>query len=78
MENEDILDQQALFKERLNEMAREELEKQRRGFSYNTPNTSNEAPPPEDIDAKVIDSAAQTLTGQPATQKQEQPKEQPK
>jgi len=78
MENEDILEQQALFKERLNEMAREELEKQRRGFSYNTPNTSTEAPPPEDKDEKVIDSAAQVLTGKPKTQQQEQPTEQPK
>ena len=62
MENEDILEQQTILQERRKEMAQEELQKLKEGYSYNTPDSALNEPTPDDIDSKIVDKAEQVLT----------------
>ena len=73
MENEDILEQQSILQERRKEMAQEELQKLSSGETYNTPNTSIDAEPPEDIDAKVAEHAGKVKQEQTVGQQQPSP-----
>ena len=87
MENEDILEQQSVLDEEAKKELRakraaayvhlQELERQKRGITSNTPATMF-GTETEDIDAQNRDAAANYLTGKPQTPKQEQPTEQPK
>ncbi len=74
MENENIMEQQAILEELRDKVAREELQKLQSGRTYNTPDTAIDAPEPVDKDKQVVEAMAPNLKSQQPTQ---QPTQQP-